>query len=192
VRAYSSDAGAVACRGDAHPTTERHESRHARGSATPPSLTLVSAWLGAQASQPAKRPITFADFAAVKAVADPQVSPDGRTVRHALRTTDVEANRRTTITYVARSPAARRARSPTRRRARRGALVAERAARGVRGRRAALAGRRERRRAAQGHVAQRRRERARCGRPPGNAVAFVSAVSIRVHAPTRATSRATA
>jgi dipeptidyl aminopeptidase/acylaminoacyl peptidase len=48
---------------------------------------------------PAKRAITFADFAAVRAVGDPQLSPDGRTVLYAVRTTDVDANRRTTATY---------------------------------------------------------------------------------------------
>ena len=52
--------------------------------------------LGAQA----KRPLTFEDFAAVKAVADPQLSPDGARLLYALRTTDVEGNRRRTTTYV--------------------------------------------------------------------------------------------
>ena len=41
-----------------------------------------------------RRPITFDDFAAVRAVADPQISPDGRSVLYLLRTTDVPANRR--------------------------------------------------------------------------------------------------
>src|SRR3954471_88886 len=45
-----------------------------------------------------QRPMTFEDFAAVKNVGDPQVSPDGRTVLYSLRTTDLGANRRTTIT----------------------------------------------------------------------------------------------
>jgi hypothetical protein len=36
----------------------------------------------------------------VRAVADPQLSPDGRTVLYAVRTTDVEANRRATRTFV--------------------------------------------------------------------------------------------
>ena len=59
-----------------------------------------------QSGAPGKRrPITFADFAAVRAVADPQLSPDGRTVLYAVRTTDVDANRRTTTTYL-RRPAA--------------------------------------------------------------------------------------
>src|SRR5437016_11634329 len=47
-----------------------------------------------------KRAISFADFAAVKAVTDPQVSPDGRMVLYAVRTTDVGANRRTTTTWI--------------------------------------------------------------------------------------------
>jgi dipeptidyl aminopeptidase/acylaminoacyl peptidase len=46
-----------------------------------------------------KRPITFDDFAAMKAVSDPQLSPDGKTVLYAVRSTDVEANRRATTTY---------------------------------------------------------------------------------------------
>jgi dipeptidyl aminopeptidase/acylaminoacyl peptidase len=48
-----------------------------------------------------KRPITFEDFAAVKAVSDPQMSPDGATVLYSVRTTDVEANRRVSLTYAA-------------------------------------------------------------------------------------------
>jgi len=46
-----------------------------------------------------RRPITFEDFAAVKAVADPQLSPDGRTVLYAVRATDVAGNRRSVTTY---------------------------------------------------------------------------------------------
>jgi len=60
---------------------------------------LTTAPLGAQS----RRPITFADFAAMKAVSDPQLSPDGRTVLYAVRTTDVDANRRATTTYVVSS-----------------------------------------------------------------------------------------
>ncbi|HEY4671475.1 MAG TPA: hypothetical protein VIG78_05375, partial [Gemmatimonadaceae bacterium] len=45
-----------------------------------------------------QRPMTFEDFAAVKNVGDPQISPDGRSVLYSVRTTDVGANRRTTVT----------------------------------------------------------------------------------------------
>ncbi len=45
-----------------------------------------------------QRPMTFEDFAAVKNVGDPQISPDGRWVLYSLRTTDVGANSRRTIT----------------------------------------------------------------------------------------------
>src|ERR1700694_1095421 len=38
-----------------------------------------------------QRPMTFEDFAAVKNVGDPQVSPDGRSVLYSVRTTDVRA-----------------------------------------------------------------------------------------------------
>ena len=61
----------------------------AAGTATQP--------LGAQQ----KRPITFDDFAAVRAVSDPQISPDGRAVLYAVRTTDVAANRRSGKTFIA-------------------------------------------------------------------------------------------
>lgn len=46
-----------------------------------------------------KRVMTFEDFSAVRAVSDPQISPDARTVLYAVRTTDIEANRRTTRTF---------------------------------------------------------------------------------------------
>ena len=47
-----------------------------------------------------QRPMTFEDFAAVRNVGDPQVSPDGRWLLYSVRTTDVSANRRTTVTKV--------------------------------------------------------------------------------------------
>ncbi|MEA2764627.1 MAG: hypothetical protein QOK07_1031, partial [Gemmatimonadaceae bacterium] len=47
-----------------------------------------------------QRPMTFDDFAAVKNVGDPQVSPDGRWVLYSVRTTDVAGNRRTTVTKI--------------------------------------------------------------------------------------------
>src|SRR6266446_4415860 len=49
-----------------------------------------------------QRPMTFEDFAAVRNVSDPQVSPDGGWVLYSLRTTDVNANSRTTITKLIR------------------------------------------------------------------------------------------
>lgn len=45
-----------------------------------------------------KRVITFNDFAAVKAVSDPQPSPDGKSVLYTVRTTDVEGNQRRSAT----------------------------------------------------------------------------------------------
>ena len=56
---------------------------------------LAPAWVAAQS----RRPITFDDFAAIKGVSDPQLSPDGSTVLYAVRSTDVDANRRATTTY---------------------------------------------------------------------------------------------
>ena len=48
-----------------------------------------------------QRPMTFDDFAAVRNVGDPQVSPNGRWVLYSVRTTDVGANKRTTVTILA-------------------------------------------------------------------------------------------
>ena len=67
---------------------------------TPRTVFLGAAFalalpLGAQQT----RAITFEDFVAVRAVSDPQLSPDGRTILYAVRTADVAANRRTTRTY---------------------------------------------------------------------------------------------
>jgi dipeptidyl aminopeptidase/acylaminoacyl peptidase len=63
-----------------------------------PSLFLgLAAFAGAQSIP--KRAMTFADFASVRAVSDPQISPDGRTILYTVRTTDVDANRRTGRTY---------------------------------------------------------------------------------------------
>ena len=62
------------------------------------AFVLVAADLSAQGR--VQRPMTFEDFAAVKNVGDPQVSPDGRWVLYSVRTTDVNANRRTTVTKV--------------------------------------------------------------------------------------------
>jgi len=47
-----------------------------------------------------KRAMTFDDFAAVRGVSDPHVSPSGLSVLYALRTTDVPRNSRTTVTLL--------------------------------------------------------------------------------------------
>ena len=60
----------------------------------------ASALAGSAARAQQKRTITFEDFAAVKGVSDPQLSPDGSSVLYALRTTDVEANGRSTVTQL--------------------------------------------------------------------------------------------
>src|SRR4051812_14163607 len=59
-------------------------------------VAALASSLGAQE----RRPITFDDFAAVRAVSDPQLSPDGRSVLYSVRTTAVAANRRSAKTYV--------------------------------------------------------------------------------------------
>jgi dipeptidyl aminopeptidase/acylaminoacyl peptidase len=60
------------------------------------AMLVASGVAGAQQ----KRAITFEDFAAVRAVSDPQPSPDGKLVLYNVRTTDVAANKRTSQTYV--------------------------------------------------------------------------------------------
>ena len=54
----------------------------------------LAAPLGAQQ----KHPITFDDFAAVRAIGDPQLSPDGKVVLYSVRTTDVSKNTRASRT----------------------------------------------------------------------------------------------
>src|SRR2546423_276837 len=55
-------------------------------------------------AQTVRRPMTFEDFAAVRNVGDPQVSPDGKWVLYSLRPTTVAGNGRTTFTM--RAPTA--------------------------------------------------------------------------------------
>lgn len=67
---------------------------------TPQGLLAALAFVAPMvAGAQSRRPMTFEDFAAVKAVADPQMSPDGRTVLYSVRTADVEANRRAGNTF---------------------------------------------------------------------------------------------
>jgi dipeptidyl aminopeptidase/acylaminoacyl peptidase len=47
-----------------------------------------------------KRAMTFEDFAAVRNVSDPQISPSGASVLYSVRTTDVAKNKRASVTYV--------------------------------------------------------------------------------------------
>lgn len=61
-------------------------------------LAVTAGATSATAQQ--KHAITFDEFAAVRNVTDPQVSPDGKLVLYNVRTTDVAANRRTSKTVV--------------------------------------------------------------------------------------------
>ena len=61
------------------------------------TFALLPAALGAQSIP--RRAMTFEDFASVRAVADPQLSPDGRTILYAVRTIDIGANRRVPRTF---------------------------------------------------------------------------------------------
>src|SRR6266513_4765481 len=68
-----------------------------------PGFLLATAGLFAvdlSAQGRVQRPMTFDDFAAVRNVGDPQVSPDGRWVLYSVRTTNVDANSRATVTRV--------------------------------------------------------------------------------------------
>ena len=61
---------------------------------------IAGALLSASTAAAQKRAITFDDFAAVRAVADPQPSPDGKFIVYAIRVADVAANKRTVQTFV--------------------------------------------------------------------------------------------
>lgn len=63
-------------------------------------LTLPFLTWGSIASAQQKRVMTFDDFAAVRAVSDPQPSPDGARILYTVRTTDVSNNRRTPTTFI--------------------------------------------------------------------------------------------
>ncbi|MEP6496208.1 MAG: DPP IV N-terminal domain-containing protein, partial [bacterium] len=60
------------------------------------ALFAASASAGAQQ----KRALTFDDFSAVRAVGDPQPSTDGKLILYSVRTTDVQANKRASQTFV--------------------------------------------------------------------------------------------
>jgi dipeptidyl aminopeptidase/acylaminoacyl peptidase len=73
------------------------------------ALALTSPLLFAAAhdtSAQQKRTMTFDDFAAVRAVSDPQPSPDGAQILYTVRTTDVANNRRTPTTFIISSSGA--------------------------------------------------------------------------------------
>jgi dipeptidyl aminopeptidase/acylaminoacyl peptidase len=64
------------------------------------SLGFVISHAGLSAQTPARRAITYDDFAALKSVGDPQISPDGRAVLYTVRTVDMAANKRVSRTYL--------------------------------------------------------------------------------------------
>jgi dipeptidyl aminopeptidase/acylaminoacyl peptidase len=63
------------------------------------SIALLAAPLVAPLAAQ-QRALSYEDFAAVRAVADPQISPDGALVLYTVRTTDVDANRRIAHSYL--------------------------------------------------------------------------------------------
>lgn len=69
------------------------------------STTLLSATLGVAVISPESLPaqgraMTFDDFASMRMVSDPHVSPDGRLIAYTVRTTNVASNRRVARTYM--------------------------------------------------------------------------------------------
>jgi dipeptidyl aminopeptidase/acylaminoacyl peptidase len=60
------------------------------------SLLFTPCLLRAQA----QRPITIQDFEALKAIGDPQLSPDGKWVLYSVRSTDLAANKRKSVTVI--------------------------------------------------------------------------------------------
>ena len=74
------------------------KSGHIKAAVLLTAASFATASIGAQTAQ---RPMTFDDFAAVRNVGDPQLSPDGKWVLYSVRTTDVASNRRTTVTWLA-------------------------------------------------------------------------------------------
>jgi len=64
-------------------------------------LTALSAAVMSPVSVSAQgRAMTFDDFAAMRMVSDPHVSPDGRLITYTVRTTNVAANRRVARTFM--------------------------------------------------------------------------------------------
>ncbi len=64
------------------------------------AATATAATVSSQSPAPQKHPITFEDFSAVRNVSDPQISPDGAWVLYGVRTTDVAANKRKSVTML--------------------------------------------------------------------------------------------
>lgn len=64
------------------------------------ALTFLLAPAMVAAQSIPRRAMSFQDFASVRAVADPQLSPDGRTVLYAVRVVDIDGNRRVARTFV--------------------------------------------------------------------------------------------
>ncbi len=60
----------------------------------------VAAALNPTALSAQGRAMTFDDFAAMRMVSDPHVSPDGRLITYSVRTTSVAANRRNARTFI--------------------------------------------------------------------------------------------
>ncbi len=66
-------------------------------------MIAASTVIGSDIQAQSKRPMTFEDFAAVRIVGGPQISPDGKSVIYTVRTTDVEGNKRKTESFIVSS-----------------------------------------------------------------------------------------
>jgi len=64
------------------------------------SVATAALCVATTLSAQAKRAMTFEDFASVRAVGDPQPSPDGRSVLFVVRSIDLPGNRRVAHTFV--------------------------------------------------------------------------------------------
>src|ERR1700730_5397575 len=57
---------------------------------------ISAASLVSRAQAPAKHPITFGDMERLERIADPQISPDGKSVVYQVTTPDMDGNRNAT------------------------------------------------------------------------------------------------
>ena len=68
----------------------------------PLALLILGLSVSLTQAQPARRPLTLADHSRIKAVADPQRSPDGQWVAYTVTTIDEEKDKRDTNVWMAR------------------------------------------------------------------------------------------
>ena len=67
----------------------------------PLALLILGLSVSLTQAQPARRPLTLADHSRIRAVADPQRSPDGKWVAYTLSTVDTAADKSDTDIWTA-------------------------------------------------------------------------------------------